>query len=125
MSAILTWLAGTRLGRWVIGLGAVLMAALALAGIAWRKGEKSGAAKGEAEAEKAKADAAEQRATETIAEQKAQQAAVQTASEVHDEIQKLPDAPAQQVATADPATAAGHLRDDGWVRDDAIDANGH
>lgn len=33
------------------------------------------------------------------------------------EVAKLPDAPAQQIAAADPATAAGKLRDDGWVRD--------
>jgi hypothetical protein len=33
------------------------------------------------------------------------------------EVSKLPDAPAQTVATADPATAAGRLRDDGFTRD--------
>jgi hypothetical protein len=43
------------------------------------------------------------------------------AHEVRDEIEienaKLPDAPPQRVADADPATAAGKLRDDGWLRD--------
>lgn len=38
-------------------------------------------------------------------------------NEVEVENAKLPDAPAQAVGTADPATAAGKLRDDGWVRD--------
>ena len=33
------------------------------------------------------------------------------------EVAKLPDAPAQTVATADPATATGQLRDDGFTRD--------
>jgi hypothetical protein len=32
-------------------------------------------------------------------------------------VQKLPDAPPQLVATADPATAAGKLRDSGFTRD--------
>lgn len=32
-------------------------------------------------------------------------------------VNNLPDAPAQPIATADPATAAGKLRDDGWTRD--------
>lgn len=38
-------------------------------------------------------------------------------NEVEIETAKLPDAPPQQVGTADPATAAGKLRDDGWTRD--------
>lgn len=38
-------------------------------------------------------------------------------NEVENETAKLPDAPAQSVAAADPATAAGRLRDDGWTRD--------
>lgn len=37
-------------------------------------------------------------------------------NEVEAENAKLPDAPAQPVATADPNSAAGQLRDDGWVR---------
>lgn len=113
--SVWAWFLTTRVGRWLVGIGAVIVAALALAGIAWRKGEKSGAAKGEAEAEKAKAQAAERAAAQAIAERQAEQTAVQTASEVRDEIQKLPDAPAQQVGSADPATAAGQLRD--WTRD--------
>lgn len=42
------------------------------------------------------------------------------AHEVRDEIEaknaKLPDATAQRVGDADPDTAAGKLRDDGWMR---------
>ena len=37
--------------------------------------------------------------------------------DVEIETAKLPDAPAQRVADADHATAAGRLRDDGWTRD--------
>lgn len=37
--------------------------------------------------------------------------------EVDVEVAKLPDAPAQSVATAAPDTAAGKLRDEGWTRD--------
>ena len=33
------------------------------------------------------------------------------------QVDKLPDAPAQNVGAADPATAAGKLRDDGFTRD--------
>ena len=33
------------------------------------------------------------------------------------QVAKLPDAPAQNVGAADPATAAGQLRDDGFTRD--------
>ena len=35
---------------------------------------------------------------------------------VESETSALPDAGPQKVASADPDTAAGHLRDDGWMR---------
>lgn len=48
------WFASTKIGRWLIGLGAVLAAILAALGIGWLKGRKS-----QADADNAK-DAAEQ-----------------------------------------------------------------
>lgn len=70
---------------------------------------------------RAKGKAAEQ--VKTRAAQEAAQAA-QATVHVHEvrhdvevETAKLPDAPPQSVAAADPATAAGRLRDDGWTRD--------
>lgn len=106
---------GAWLVKWLLILGGVLAAAAALAGIAWRKGEKTGAAKGDAEAAKTKAQVAQQQAAISASEQQAERAATQAASEVSNEVQKLPDAPAQQIGSADPSTAAGKLRD--WTRD--------
>lgn len=89
---------------WLYGIGA--LAGLLLG--AWLLG-------------RAKGKAAEQ--GKTRAAQEAAQAAQATvhAHEVRDEVEnetaKLPDAPPQSVAAADPATAAGRLRDDGWTRD--------
>ena len=37
---------------------------------------------------------------------------------VEQTVNQTPDAPPQKVADADPDTAAGHLRDVGWMRDD-------
>lgn len=103
---------GTTIGRWLVGIGAVAAAL----GVAWyltlRKGKQEQAAIDEAK------DAAEQ---VQVAQQI--QHAAQTRAEVDSETAKLPDAPAQTVATADPHTAAGELRTDGWVRDDAT--SGH
>lgn len=69
--------------------------------------------KGKQAAEQAEA------ARDAEANAKAAQQVIQ-AHEVRNEVEaenaKLPDAGPQTVATADPATAAGQLRDDGWVR---------
>lgn len=101
MVAAVIWL---KLKSYLIAAGA-LLAALAGAVL-------YGRAKGKA-AEQGKTREAQQAAT-------AAQAAVH-AHEVRDEVEnetaKLPDAPPQSVAIADPATAAGRLRDDGWTRD--------
>lgn len=99
------WFATTKAGRFLIGLGAVVAAILAALGIGWLKGRKS-----QADADRAK-DA------ETIAE--AAQATVNAAvvrQEVQRETDALPEAGPQRVLDADRATAAGHLRDDGWMR---------
>lgn len=114
--------AASKFGRWALKWCAIVGALLAALAIAFFKGrsegEKTGAAKGEADAAQAKAEAAEHEAAVAASDQKAQQAAIDAASEVHDEVQKLPDAPAQQVGNAAAGTAAAELRDDGWVRAD-------
>lgn len=121
--------AASKFGRWALKWCAIVGALLAALAIAFLKGrsegEKTGAAKGEADAAQAKAEAAEHEAAVAASDQKAQQAAIDAASEVHDEVQKLPDAPAQQIGTADPHSAAGELLDDGWVRADADGADSH
>jgi hypothetical protein len=70
---------------------------------------------------RSKGRAAEQVKTRAAQEAATAAQAIVHAHEVRDEVEnetaKLPDAPLQSVATADPATAAGRLRDDGWARD--------
>lgn len=102
---MITWFLTTKLGRWLAGIAAVLAAILGV----WLAGHRSGK-----QAQKHKDDEASSEANHKAAE------AVQKVSEdrahVDSEVEKLPDAGIQEVATADPATAAGRLRDDGWVR---------
>lgn len=73
----------------------------------------SGRHKGKAVAEQATAvrdaQANAQAAQDTIKTQESRR-------ETDAQVQQLPDAPAQKVADADPATAAGKLRDS-WTRD--------
>lgn len=70
-----------------------------------------GRAKGKA-AEQGKTRAAQEAATAATEQVKANE----VRHEVEVETARLPDAPPQKVADADPASAAGKLRDDGWVR---------
>lgn len=109
------WIA-SKFGKWITAAGAVVLAIAAALFYGWNRGEKTGAAKGEADAEQTKAQAAQQRAAVAASDQQAQQAAVDSANEATDDVSKLPDAPAQQVGTAGDGTAAGELRDDGWTR---------
>lgn len=120
---MIAWL-WAKASKYAAIAGALIAAIGAALTFGFLEGKKTGAAKGEADAAQAKAAAAEHDAAVAASDQKAQQAASDAASEVHDEIQKLPDAPAQQVGTADPHSAAGELRDDGWVRADT-GADGH
>jgi hypothetical protein len=106
MSAFLAWLATTKLGRWALALFALLVAFGATALAMFEKGQRKQAVADKAKDAQSLAEAAQQ----------AVQAA-NTRNEVQRETDALPDAPAQTVATADPATAAGKLRDDGWLRD--------
>jgi hypothetical protein len=88
-----------RLKTWALALLA-LVAAIATAGLYGRR-------KGKQAAEQAEAA---QAAQDTIH-------AHEVRDEVEAEVSKLPDAPAQAVGDADPTTAAGKLRDNGWMRD--------
>lgn len=128
IAALWARLVASKFGAWAIKWCAIVGALIVALGVVFFKGrsegEKTGAAKGEADAAQAKAAAAEHEAAVAASDQQAEQAAVQAASEVRNEVEKLPDAPAQPVGTADPSTAAGELRDDGWVRGDP-GANGH
>lgn len=94
----------TRLWKYIVALGAVL-AALGAAVL-------YGRSKGKA-AEQVKTRAAQDAATTAQAATKQ----LESRHETDVQVQRLPDAPAQVVATADPATAAGKLRTDGWLRD--------
>ena len=102
---MLEWFASTKVGRWLIGLGAVLAAIVAALGIGWLKGRKS----------QADADKGKDAQVSTQAAQEVVNAAV-VRNEVANETAKLSDAPVQRVLDADRNTAAGHLRDDGWMR---------
>lgn len=93
-----------KVWKWVAALGALLAA---VAGIYF-----AGRSKGKA-AEQVKTRAAQDAATTAQAATKQWESRHETDVQV----QRLPDAPAQVVATADPATAAGKLRTDGWLRD--------
>ena len=101
---MLEWFASTKIGRWLIGLAAAILMALALAYAAFRKGKH------------AQADADNAKDAETIAN--AAQVTVNAAvvrQEVANETAKLPDAPAQRVLDADRNTAAGKLAAE-WLR---------
>lgn len=102
---MVTWFLGTRLGRWLTAIGAVIITVLS----AWFVGRMQGAGH-----QKKKDDEQNSNANEEAAKQVTQ--AIEDRAHVDSEVQKLPDAPAQKVETADPATAAGKLRDDGWVQ---------
>ena len=112
MDALWASFLASKVGRWLAMVGGFLLALAIFALYVWRK-----ATKHQADTDEAK-DAAEQvQAAHQI------QHAAQTRAEVESETAKLPDAPAQTVATADPATAAGELRTDGWVRPAGTDGH--
>jgi len=104
----MTWLLTlwSKIKLWAAALLAVLVAI----GGAWLYGRERGKSTQKA------ADAATQAKADVQAQQQVA-TAQENRNEVDAQVQELPPAPAQQVAQADPATAAGKLRDDGWVRD--------
>lgn len=89
---------------------AAALAVLVAIGGAWLYGRSKGKA-----AQRAADDATQAQANTAAAQQQA--GAQENRNEVEAEVSQLPSAPAQSVATADPATAAGKLRDNGWTRD--------
>ena len=58
-----------------------------------------------------------QNAEAEVEEAKQTEQTVESRNETDQNVERLPDAPAQTVGTADPATAAGKLRDGGFTRD--------
>ena len=94
-----------KVWKWVVGIGVVIVAF----GSAYLAGMRKGDAK-----QQTKVDEANQRAE--VAQQ--QQQITESRHDTDTKVQNLPEAPAQTVANADPSTSAGHLRDDGWVRQD-------
>lgn len=93
-----------RLKAW--GMGLLAFATMLLG--AWLLGRQKGKQAGEAKARAARADAANAQARADHLEIR---------HDVDAEVARLPDAPAQRVADAVPESAAGHLRDGGWLRD--------
>lgn len=98
--------------KWLLRLkaGAIavlaLLAAIASAALYWRNQGKA--------AQKAVDDAHQAREDAQAAQQVIH--AHEVRHEVDAENAALPAAPPQEVGAADPASAAGQLRDDGWVR---------
>jgi hypothetical protein len=105
----MTWLLGlwSKLKLWALALVAVVAAV----GSAWLFGRSKGRA-----TQKASDDAAQAQAAVIVAQQKAH--TVEVSSATREKVQQLPAAPAQPVATADPATAAGQLQNN-WRDPDA------
>lgn len=104
MSKVLAWLATTKFGRAVAALAGLFVAFGAVALTMFEKGKRKQAAVDSAKEAQSSADVAEQ----TVK-------AARARAEVENEVAKQPSAPPQQVADAAPDTAAGKLRDDGWV----------
>lgn len=100
------WFVTTKFGRWVIGIAAVIAAFVVTWWLAHIQGANAQAIKDAKAQDESLAEAAKQVVN-----------AAQARADVEADASKLPDAPAQKVAGADPVTAAGKLRADGWTRD--------
>lgn len=104
MSKFLAWLATTKIGRAAVALVGLLVAFGAVALTMFEKGKRKQASVDDVKDAQSLADAAEQ----VVKAERAR-------AEVENEVAKQPSAPPQQVADAAPGTAAGKLRNDGWV----------
>jgi hypothetical protein len=93
-----------KVWKYIVALGVLLAAVAAV----FLKGRSAGKKADEAKVENAVVQ------TEVA---QANTAQVESRHETDVIVQNLPEAPAQTVATADPSTAAGKLRDDGFTRD--------
>lgn len=89
---------------WVLGL-CLLLGGLA---VTWVMGREKGKQAGEAEAQAARND---------VANANARADQLEARHETDAKVAKLPEAVPQTLADADPGSAAGHLRTDGWLRD--------
>lgn len=94
-----------KIKTWAIALGAALLSIGLAVLYGLRKGKRWQKGVDDARDAQANAQAAEQ-----------VQQVQESRHETDAENAALPDAGPQQVAQADPSTAAGKLRDDGWVR---------
>ena len=102
---MITWFLTTRLGRWLAAIGAVIVAILSTWFVGRMQGEEKQKRKNDQQNAQANAEAVRQ-----------VNQAIEDRSHVDSEVEALPVAPAQPVATADPSSAAGELRQ--WVRKD-------
>lgn len=93
----------SKLAAWIFAVLAVLAGLGGTLAAAFSRGKSAG--KGQAASE---SQAGQARHEATVRE---------VAQGVSDDVDKLPDAPAQQVDAADAGTAAGQLREHGWLRD--------
>lgn len=100
----MSWL-WAKLSKYAMALGGLLAIIASAVAVGWMKGRAGG---------KAKATRAKQRLDDAKAVNKAHE----DREHVDEQVDSLPDAPPQKLADAAPDTAAGHLRDDGWLRDD-------
>ena len=105
---IAAWFASmwAKAGAWLALAGAVIAAIFAALLYGEHKGRQTGVA-----------DAAKQAVADAKAAQDAVTHGASVRANVESDTAKLPEAPAQKVADADPTTAAGQLRQDGWTRD--------
>lgn len=98
-----------KIKSWLLGIAALIVGIAA----AWFLGRRKGSAEATQQAD------LQQQAQQAENNVAAAQAAAEHAEVRHDvetQTAALPDAPAQRVADADPSTAAGQLRDNGWTR---------
>lgn len=93
-----------KVWKYVVALGALLLAI----GAIFLKGRSAGVKSMQTKVDNADAHAE----AATVNTQ-----ALESRHETDVQVQRLPDAPPQVVATAAPGTAAGKLRDDGFTRD--------
>lgn len=77
LAAIGKWFLSTRVGRWIVGIGAVVVAMLGLFAVGWLKGRKHEAAADEAK------DAAEQ-----VKQAQVAQATYQAASDAAEQVRQ-------------------------------------
>lgn len=110
MTDVWAWFLGTRVGRGCVVIAALIAAFVATAFVARSKGKT-------AQKNTDLASAAQEMVQAANAAAKQTQDAAQTRADVEAAAALLPSAPAQKVADADPATATGKLRDEGWTRD--------